>query len=176
MLQLSKRFYDQAVLSLRTGGPIATALKPILNPNNLKIEGFFCQDRFSKKQLILLEQDIRDFMKQGIVVNDHEVLADPEELVRLKEVMETDFQLIGKPVYTTSKQKVGKVGDFAAEVPSLYIKKLYVNQPLLKSLSGGSLSVDRNDIVEITDRRVIINDILRPTPATAPAPAPAQPS
>ena len=170
MLQLSQNIVNRPVLSLRTGMEVATAIAPIINPNNLKIEGFYCIDRFEKKQqLVLLYQDIRDVMPQGLVIDDHEVLVEPEELVRLKDVMELQFQLIGKPVVTVSKERVGKVNDYATEVETMYIQKIYVGQSLLKSFTGGNLSIDRTQIVEITNHRIIINDLLKGVPANAPA-------
>lgn len=158
-------------MSLRTGGPIAAILGPIINPNNLKIEGFYCQDRIDKQQLILLYQDIRDLVPEGYVVNDHDVLAEPSELVRLKDVLTLNFQLIGKQVETISKEKIGKVSDYAAETETMFIQKIYVSQPLYKSFTGGSLSIDRNQINEITPRRIIINDLLKTAPVAAAAAA-----
>lgn len=148
---------------------MASIIGPIINPDKLKIEGFYCQDRFSKQQLILLCQDIRDVLPQGYVINDHDVLAEPEELIRLKSVIELNFQLIGKPVVTVSKQKVGKVNDYAAETQTMYIQKIYASQSLIKNLTGGSLSIDRSQIQEITPRRIIINDLLDNVTAAEPA-------
>lgn len=170
MLQLSASLLNRPVMSLRTGTQVATATQPIINPNNLKVEGFYCLDRFDGKQLILLYQDVRDIIPQGIVIDDHDVLAGPEELVRLKDVLELNFQLIGKPVQTVSKQKVGKVSDYAVETATMFVQKLYASQSLLKNFTGGSLSIDRTQINEITNRRIIINDLLKGTPATAAAP------
>lgn len=171
MLQLSATLFNRPVLSLRTGTPIATITAPIINPNNLKIEGFYCQDRFDKKQLVLLYRDIRDILHQGFVVNDHDVLAEPDELVRLKNILELNFQLIGKPVVTLSKEKVGKVSDYATEMETMFVQKIYVSQSIMKSFTGGSLSVDRTQVNEITPKRIIINELLKTSPATAAATA-----
>lgn len=139
---------------------IATATEPIINPNNLKIEGFYCEDRFDKKtSLILLYQDIREVIPQGIVVNDHEVLANKDDIIRLRDLIDLHFSLLGKPVVTESKTRIGKVNDFAVELESMFIQKLYVAQALRKSLTVSALSVDRTQIVEITDRKIIINDL-----------------
>ncbi|HVI60735.1 MAG TPA: hypothetical protein VM535_01120 [Candidatus Saccharimonadales bacterium] len=171
MLQLSASFLNKAVLSLQTGTAIATVTGPVINPNSLKIEGFYCQDRFRKQQLILLSQDIREILPQGFAVNDQATLTEPEELIRLKEVLELNFELVGKPVVTTAKEKVGKVSDYAVESETMFIQKLYVAQSVFKSLTGGSLSIDRSQIQEITPRRVIVQDLLKKAPATAPATA-----
>jgi sporulation protein YlmC with PRC-barrel domain len=169
MLQLSKALINQPILSLRTSTPVATTLSPLINPNNLKIEGLYCQDRFEKRRLILLYQDIRDVLPQGIVVDDHDVLSDPSELVRLKDLITLNFDLLGKQVVTVSKDRVGKVSDYATEIETMYIQKLYVGQNIIKSFTGGTLSVDRSQIYEITPGRVIINDLIQTAPAQAAA-------
>jgi sporulation protein YlmC with PRC-barrel domain len=171
MLQLSAALLNKSVMSLRTGQPIATVTAAIFNPNNLKIEGFYCQDRFDKRELILLYQDIREVLPIGYVVNDFEVLVDPDELVRLKEVLELNYEIIGKPVQTISKEKVGKVSDFATETETMFVQKLYVSQSIFKSLTGGALSIDRTQINEITPKKIIINELTKTAPVQNPAPA-----
>src|SRR5579884_3813490 len=161
MLLLSTNLLNKSILSLRTGAPIASITGIIINPDNLKIEGFYCQDRYSKNQLVLLYQDIREILPKGYIVNDHEVLSEPGELIRLKKVMDLGFELIGKQVVTVAKEKVGRVGDYAAETESMFIQKIYVSQSGLKSLTGGSLSIDRNQINEITPKRIIINELIK---------------
>ncbi len=172
MLQLSAAIIGKPILSLQTGSPVGETLGVIINPNNLKIEGFYCQDRFEKKQMILLSQEVRDILPQGLVVNDHHALTDPDELVRLKDVLDLRFELFGKPVHTVSRARIGKVADFAVDSSSLYVQKLYVARSILKSLNTGQLSVDRSNIVEITNRKIVIQEILKGTPAGAPVTAP----
>lgn len=171
MLQLSQNLINRPLLSLRTGTAVATTLAPIINPNNLKIEGLYCQDRFSKAQLVLLYQDIRDMLPNGIVINDHDVLTEPEELIRLKDIMDLGFELLGKPVVTVSKNRIGKVSDYATEMETMFIQKIYASQPLLKNLAGGSLSIDRSQIVEITNQKIVINDLQKTAPVRAAATA-----
>jgi sporulation protein YlmC with PRC-barrel domain len=166
MLQLSGMITDRPVMSLRTGTQVATALVPIINPNNLKIEGFWCKAD-QRKQLILVSQDIRDSLPQGLVVNDADVLTDQGELVRLAPVIHINFELLGKAVETTEGRKLGKVSDYATDTESMFIRKLYVAPPLYKHFSGGSLGVDRTQIVEITDKKIVINDIDAKVPAGA---------
>lgn len=164
MLQLSGMLINRPILSLRTGGPVGSVTAPIINPNNLKIEGFYCQGR---KQLILLPQDIREVLPQGLVVNDQDVLSEAEDLVRLRSVMAINFALLGKHVETTGKRKLGKIDDYATETDSMFIKKLYISPPLLKSFNGTSLIIDRTQIVEITDKKVVVNDSEAKVPAHA---------
>lgn len=169
MLQLSSYFQQRPVLSLRAGGPVASVLRPLIDPDNLKIEGFYCSDN-RRHDLVLLCQDIREALPDGFVIDDYERLAEPGDLVRLKKIMKIDFEPLGKQVETVDKHKVGKVSDYAVDMDSMYIQKIYSAQSLLKTLTGGSLSIDRSQIHEITPRRIIINELQPKTamPATAP--------
>ncbi len=168
MLKLSDAVLEQPILSLRTGGQIAIAHSPIINPNNLKIVGFYCQERGrGKEPSVLLVQDIREWIPQGFAVNDHEVLSLPADLIRLQPIMDIKFELTGKPVYTKHKKRLGKVNDYAVDTVSFTIQKLYVGQNILKNLTGASLSVDRGQIIEITNKHVIIKDPLQGVPQAA---------
>ncbi|MEI6755660.1 MAG: hypothetical protein WCK80_01435 [bacterium] len=171
MLQLSATLINKNILSLRTGEVIASVTAPIFNPNNLKVEGFYCQDKFSKKELILVYQDIRDIVPKGYVVNDFDVLVEAEDLVRLKDVLELNYQILGKTVQTTSKKKIGKVVDYATEMETMFVQKIYVGQSIIKSFNGGSLSIDRSQVNEITPSKIIINDLLEGSAVRASAAA-----
>lgn len=171
MLQLSSYFIGKPILSLRSGTPVAWSTMAIINPKNLKIEGFYCVDSMDQATLVLLDQDIREMSRQGIIIDDHDVLVEPEDLVRLRDVLEAGFELYKKAVETVDNVKVGKVNDYAVETSSMYVQKLYVSQPIWKNLTGGSLSIDRSQIIEVTDKRIIINELLQPTRATAAEPA-----
>ena len=101
----------------------------------------------------------------------HPILVVPYlgELVRLKDIMDIGFELLGKQVVTANKEKVGKVVDFATELSTMYVQKLYVGQSLLKNLAGGNLGIDRGQIVEITDKRIIVQSLQASVPASAKA-------
>ena len=158
MLKLSASVTNLPVVSLRAGTKIATAADMIINPNNLKVEGWHVTDRFNKKNLVMLSSEIREIATQGFLVNDHESLSPAEELIRLKPVLEIGFELIGKAVTTESGKRVGKVSDFAIETEAFIVKKIYVARSLLKDFSGGNVSIDRTQIIEITDKRIIVEE------------------
>lgn len=171
MLLLSETILNKPVLSLRTGGQIAQVFGFIVNPNNFKVEGLYCHDRLAKQDLILLYQDIRNIIGQGVIVNDHDVLSSPDILVRLQDILKINYILINKPVITISKVRVGKVKDFAIDSESFYVQKIYVGRSLLKSLNNGQLSIDRSQIIEVTDTKIVIQDLVDPAKVTNPVTA-----
>ena len=176
MLQLSKTLLDRPIMSLRTGSHIGTATLPIINPNDLKIEGWHVIDDFEKGALVVLTQDIRDIIPRGIIVDDQDVFTKPEDLLRLQDTLRINFNPLGKHVITNHQRRLGKVGDYAVDMESMYIQKLYVDRSILRSLGTGQLSIDRSQIIEITPKRIVVRDVDEKAGAAAPATMPASAS
>lgn len=145
------------VMSLRTGTAIGMAVEPAVNPHNLKILGWWCKTPETPALLILLTEDVREVMANGLAVNDEAVFSTKHELVRHQDILDMHFQLIGKLVKTKS-QKLGKVADFSYDDGGYFIQKLYVTRPLTKLLAGDTLIIDRAQIVEVTDEFILVED------------------
>ena len=175
MLKLSATLQGLPIISLRTGGAIGKSTIPLINPNNLKIEALYCTSIYEKHTVLLPSPEIREISRLGIAVNDHVALTNPEDLIRLKEFIAINYTPIGKLVITENGKKVGKVEDYAVDLDSLYIVNLYVNPRAFKSLTQPPLTINRQQIVEITDKRIIVSDVHGTVKVGATLPAAAQP-
>ena len=157
MLKLSATLHNLPIMSLRSGGQIAVAIQPLINPHNLKILGWWCSSRLSSGHLVLLIDEVRETAGPNLVVNDNDSLSEPADLARHKEIIDAKFELIGKQV-KTKRHKLGKVSDFSYN-DDMYIQKLYVARPVIKLLSADStLIIDRTQILEVTDDYILVND------------------
>ncbi len=156
MLMLSKGLLNQPVISLRSGGQIATALEPVINPHNLKVLGWWCEGPGGRREVLLVD-DVRQTMPNGLAVNDESDLSLPEDLVRHGEILNTRFQLLEKPV-KTKRQRLGKVSDYSYN-EGMFVQKLYVARPLHKVFtSDDTLIIDRTQILEVTDHYILVRD------------------
>ncbi len=158
MLILGQQLIGKNIMSMRIGRAIGITTEVIVNPKNLKIEGWFAQDLETKKTVILLSQDVRGFVEQGFAVNDHDALSDPQELVRLKDLLKLNFTLINKTVVTDHHRRVGKVINYSLNDSNFFIQKLNINQSVLKSFTGGEVIIDRSQILEITDKKIRVSE------------------
>jgi uncharacterized protein YrrD len=176
MLKLADTLTNLPIFSLRTGHEVGIALRPLLNPKNLKVEAWFASSRFEGGLTLLPVSEVREFGTQGIAVNDREAITPAEDLVRLTPLIKLDFQLIGKKVFTENRELLGKVNDYATDVGSFFVQRLYVTPTLLKKLTGSQKTISRLQIVEITDKKIIVKDATVPSaglfkpPRPAPAP------
>jgi uncharacterized protein YrrD len=156
MLALSSTLRNRPILSLRSGGEIGTTIEPIINPNNLQIIGWWCSNVAESENNVLLISDIREVLPRGVVVDDLNNFSHPADLARHKEVLDTNYQLVGKLV-KTERHKIGKVTDYCYD-DTFLIQKLYVEQSLLKALAQDTRIIGRSQIIEVTDHYILVKD------------------
>jgi uncharacterized protein YrrD len=163
MLVLNSILENESIISIRNGRLVGKTSGYTINPANLKIEALRCRATDSNQELFLLNQDIRDMTGGKILINDYDALSEASDLIRLKDLIDLNFMIIGKAVVTKSKQRLGKVHEFAVEDTGFFIQKLYITQPLYRNIYGNQLVVDRNQIIEVTNSKIVIKDMLQPT-------------
>lgn len=157
MLQLISIIESKPILSLQTGSKIAVIDKPIIDPSKLIVIGFYITSP-SDTGNILLCMDIREINRQGIVIDRHDTLVYKQDLVKFKDIIDINYELIGKKVITESGSKLGKVSDFVVDDKSFFIKKIYSRQSVVKNFSGTGVIIDRSQIIEVTDSKLVVKD------------------
>ena len=84
-------------------------------------------------------------------------MSDQADLIRHKEILNINFDLINKPV-KTKRSKIGKVSDYSYN-DGLFIQKLYVSRPLHKVFSSEDTAIiDRQQILEVSDHYILVRD------------------
>ena len=117
MLFGRQKIMSLRVLSLQAGAPIAFLKHEIIDPNNLKILGFIVDGGVARgsKENFLDARDIREISSFGMIVDGETDLINPEEVIRVKKVLDLNFDLIGMKVETKKGTKLGTVTDFVSD-------------------------------------------------------------
>ena len=166
MLLLNSQLTPKPVVSIHAGSVVAAAKKPVINPHNLTIAGFFVEYNYTEER-ILVNQDVREVTNKGYIINHEEDLSPLVDLIRFNELVELDFELIGKEVRTESKKKLGTVEEYVVQSEGLVIYNLHVRQPTWKSFTSAALVINRRQIVEVTQKKIIVKDAVIEEPAGA---------
>lgn len=157
MLLPDTRLINAPVLSLQTGGALGHITSAIIDPRQLIVAAFYCDGPHIQNTAVLHVEDIREITNMGVIVDDAETLMSPnEDLVRLQQIINFHFELMGKPVIDTTKHKLGRIQGYSVDADSFYIMKINVKQTLFKDFFGGTLLVDRTQVVEVNDHRIIV--------------------
>lgn len=157
---MNSRIIGTPILSVQAGGPIATIKSAIIDPNDLKILGFHLEGPLVNRAeaRILDVRSIREYSQLGMVIDNIEELVAPDDVIKIQNVLELNFDLINLRVRTKKGTKLGHIIDYTLTSEDFIVQQIIVKRPLVKSLVDPELTISRKEIVEITDYEVIIKD------------------
>ena len=159
MLTYNSKLIGAPILSVQAGGAIASIAAPVVNPDNLKILAFKLQGPIVNATNNILDvKSVREYSPLGLVIDDNDELIGPEDVVKIKEVLALNFDLIGLKVETKKGSKLGKIIDFSLTSEDFTIQQIIVKRPTIKSFMDPELTIHRREIVEVTDYKVIVKD------------------
>lgn len=160
MLVASTKIIGTPVLSMQAGGPIGQIAEPIVDPDNLNVIAFRLSGGVvSRNESNILDiSSIREYSKYGMVIDDIDELVSPDDVIKIAEVLELNFNLIGLKAQTKKGAKIGKVIDYTIDSNSFIVQQIIVKRPLMKGLMDPELTIHRKEIVEVTDYKIIIKD------------------
>ena len=154
----NSRLLGTPVLSVQYGKPIGHLSSAIVDPDTLKILAFRINDAPDSTANLLDVKSIREYSNLGAVIDDVDELVGPEDVIRIKEVLDLNFDLLTLKVETKKGSKLGHVIDFTVTPEDFTIQQLIVKRPAIKALVDPELTIPRTEIVEITDYKVIVKD------------------
>lgn len=165
MLISADRFDHTPVMSLQTGSELARTSRAIIDPRNLSVVAYELEGPLLDQVPSLLRiADIREIGPLGMIIDSADELVAPSDVIRLREIYEIDFRLIGLPVQEERGKTIGKVIGYTLEAGNFFIQQLRVRRPFLKSFGDTELLIHRRQIVTVTDDHIIVKN----TTITAP--------
>ena len=90
----------------------------------------------------------------GFIVDSSEEFVGLDDVIRIKQVHEYNFQIIGLSVIDEQSKKLGKVEGFNVDSGSFSIQQIVVKRPLLKSFGEAELLIHRTQILEVSNSHV----------------------
>lgn len=159
MLVYSSRLVGTNVLSIQAGGPVGQVKSLVIDPDNLQIIAFKLEGPdVDFRQNILDVHSIREYSKYGIVIDSTDELVAEDEVIKIADVLKLSFDLIGLKVETKKGSNLGKVIDYALTPEDFVTQQLIVKRPAIKSLIDPELTIPRQEIVEVTDYKIIVKN------------------
>ena len=157
MLLPSTRFIDTPVTSLKTGSELGRTVRPIINPRELSIVAFELHGiNLDYDPSLLRINDIREIGPMGMIIDSSDELISVSDVIKIKEIYELNFELVGLKVIDDKKKNVGKVTGFTLDASSFFIQQLQVKRPLLKSFGDTEFLIHRSQVVKITDDYLLV--------------------
>ena len=159
MLVSANRLIGTPILSMQAASSVGTITDPIVDPNGLKIIAFYLSGpMINSSNEILDVKSIREYSRFGCVIDSIDELSAKDDIIKVSQVLELNFNLLGLKVETKKGTKLGRVSDYTVTSEDFMVQQIIVRRPLIKSLSDPELTIPRREIIEITDYKIIVKD------------------
>ena len=160
---LGSQLIGTPVMSLHTGARVASLETPVIDPGTLTILAYSVQGPLLTEHPSFLRMaDVREFGHLGMIIDDADEIVGLDDVLKIKEMYELQFQLVGMSVIDEHKHKLGKIADYTVEAGSFTVQKLQVRRGFFKSLNDTGLLIHRSQIVEITRERIVVKATAKP--------------
>ena len=157
MLVSAERFDNAPVMSLQTGSELARTARAVIDPRVLTVIAYELDGALLDQQPTLLRiADMREIGPLGIIIDSVDELISPSDVIKIKEVYEYHFDIVGMKVVDEKNHTIGKVIGYTVEAGNFVIQQLRVKRPLLKSFGDTELLIHRSQVVKVTDDKVIV--------------------
>jgi len=146
-------------MSLQTGSELARTVRALVDPRDLTVLAYELEGpMLTEHPSFLRVLDVREFSNIGIIVDSSDEFVGLDDVIKLKEVYNFHFDLIGLKVVDKRGRKLGKVTGYTVDSDSFVLQQLRVQRPLLQSFNETELLINRSQIVELSDQQVVVED------------------
>lgn len=157
MILLGSALINLPIVSIQTGGELARTQAPIVDPATLSIVAYKLGGPHLSETTLLRIADVRELSDIGLIVDSEDEFVHPEDVVKLHDIYERHFDLVGITVTDEHRQKLGKVVDFTVETGGFVVQQITVRRPLLRSFNDTELIIHRSQIIEINDNAIVVH-------------------
>lgn len=164
MLILGSQLNQTPVMSLQTGTQLAIAGDPLVDPSNLQILAYKLEDSISgaKQTELIRIADIRELSKLGFIIDSIDEFVQPTDVIKINEIYNLNFNLIGMKVIDQKNSRIGIITDFTIDLNNFMVQQLIVKRPILKSFNDPELTIHRSQITAVDDYKITIKTEVEP--------------
>ena len=157
MLILASKIKNTPIMGLQTGSQLAITGNAIIDPANLQIMAYRLDaNTFSNDEMLLRIADIRELSRIGFIIDSGEEFILPTDVIKIKEVLDLNFEIIGIKVVDEKNNKLGNVIDYTLSLANFTVQQLIVKRPFFKGLNDPTLTIHRSKIIAIDDDKITI--------------------
>lgn len=157
MLILGSRLINSPIMSLQTGAKLAQATKPLIDPATLGILAYEVDGPLlTEKPSFIRTQDIREYGRLGMIIDSNDELLGMDDVIKIKQIYNLRFSLVGIRVIDENKRKLGKVEDYTLDTGNFTIQQINVRRGLFQGITDTGILINRSQIVEISDDYIVV--------------------
>jgi len=159
MLKLASTIIGLPIKNIRDGLNLGEVRDFVVDPVDGEILAISLKPHLFSSLKIISLIDIREINPEMVIVDSSDVLSEPEEVIRVKEVLGSGIKILKNKVVTESGQKLGEVYDFTFDLIEKELSRIYVKGNFIKELlSLSELIIPKEKIIKITPKAIYVED------------------
>lgn len=144
-------------MSLQTGAELARIKHVLVDPRDLTVVAYELEgSALVERPSFIRPVDVRELSNLGLIVDSSDEFVGVDDVIKIKQVYEFHFNVVGLEVIDDKKHRLGRVRSFNLDASSFVLEQLVVRRPLLKSLNESELLIHRSQIIEVNDERILV--------------------
>ena len=157
MLISHERLYHTPVMSLQTGAELARTSKVLVDPRDLTIIAYELEGSMLDEHPSFLRPiDVRELSGLGLIVDSSDEFVGLGDVIKIKQVYDYHFGLVGLDVIDDKKKKLGKIIGYNVDSGSFAVQQLVIKRPLLRSFGETELLIHRSQVIEVDDSHITV--------------------
>jgi uncharacterized protein YrrD len=173
MLYYNSGLIGLSVREARSGDTVAIVEKLIIDPRSFTLAALQLNTGEKERSFMVADSIAEIGLQHGIFFTDTDAVSKLEELPRLQEVIDLGFELIKLSVRTQgakklTPQKLGTVADFVIDDTSFAVFQIVVKRGFWSGFMP-ELAINRQQVLELTNRELIVDDAYAKSAAPATA-------
>lgn len=132
--------------------PVHAVEDLVLDPVNGKVIAFVVG-----RGLVVIPMDVLS-IRHGVLIRNSGDVIDASDVLRVKEIIDKNMEIVGKKVFTESGKSLGRVVDLAIDDKSLILNKIYTARVILGIVHHDSRIIPSKNIIEVLPDKIIVKN------------------
>jgi len=156
MQKMASDFEKTNVITKREKIILGSLQKIIINPDNGRVVGIMLRLPGRRKPMVANTSAIVGFGMNFMMIEDMECISMPDEIIRIKEVLDRDVNIIDSTVVDEDKRNLGKVRDYSINLLEMKLARLYVRKKPFVSPFFKNFIISAENIVKIEKKKITV--------------------
>ncbi len=146
-------------MGLQTGSELARTHLPLIDPATLAVVAYSVDAPLMQESqpVFLRIADIRELSDIGFIIDAIDELIVLGDVIRIDELYNLHFSLVGMKVIDEKGVKLGRIYDFTVDVGDFSIQQLSVKRPIFHRLTDPELLIHRSQIIEVNGEAIVVH-------------------
>lgn len=157
MQKLASEFERTTIITKQERTILGFLKNFIINPQTGRAIGISFQNPRGKNQIMVANtSDIVGLGTNFLMLESADSASSPSEIIRIKEILDMDIELINSKVVDEDERNLGKLRDYSINLKAMQLERLYVAPSSLVKLFASDLIISAKNIIKIEKGKIIV--------------------